>query len=91
VRSRQAADHPSTVQPIGANQSAPARGHNQPTEKEMNMEQFDWGSGIGMAIIMLAFITAVLWVFLPFAVYGIKKRIDKTNELLQAIGEGMPQ
>lgn len=55
------------------------------------MEQFDWGSGIGMAIIMLAFITAVLWVFLPFAVYGIKKRIDKTNELLQAIGEGMPQ
>ena len=55
------------------------------------MEQFDWTSGVGIALILLGFVTAVLWVFLPFAIYGIKTRMDRTNALLKAIGEGMPQ
>jgi cell division protein FtsL len=49
-------------------------------------------SGIGGILIIVAFVLAVEWVFLPFAIFGIKTRlesirdgIEKTNKLLDAL------
>ncbi len=45
--------------------------------------------GIGIFGILFLVVLAILWFFLPFAVFGIKERLDnqikeqkKTNELL---------
>lgn len=34
---------------------------------------------------LFAIVLAVLWTLLPFAVFGTKKKLDKTNELLEAL------
>lgn len=46
----------------------------------------------GMVLIGLLLLLALVWIFLPFAVFGIKERLDKlnriqteTNELLEII------
>lgn len=39
---------------------------------------------MGVALILFWIFVAILWVLLPFAVFGIKKRLDKTNELLES-------
>jgi hypothetical protein len=33
---------------------------------------------------------AILWTILPFAIFGIKKRLDMMIDILQAIGRRMP-
>ena len=50
--------------------------------------------GIGIFGILFLVVLAVLWFFLPFAVFGIKERLDnqikeqkKTNELLIILNE----
>lgn len=34
---------------------------------------------------LLALLLSVLWIALPFAVFGLKRRIDRSNELLREI------
>ena len=50
--------------------------------------------GFGVFLMVLALIVAVLWIFLPFAVFGIKDlaktliaRQERTNELLTKLIE----
>jgi len=50
------------------------------------------GGTIGFIIILFLFVHAVLWFFLPYAIFGakempgnIKAEIDSTNKLLQVI------
>lgn len=42
----------------------------------------DLPSFLILLLILLAFVIAVLWIVLPFAVFGIKSRLDETNRLL---------
>lgn len=35
-----------------------------------------WGSGVGLVILAFFFVMAVVWFFLPFAVFGIKAKLD---------------
>jgi hypothetical protein len=51
-------------------------------------------STFGGAFAVLLFFTLILWAFLPFSVFGIKKRLDRmtarqrrTNELLEYIAQ----
>ena len=41
--------------------------------------------GIYSAVVALCVLIAVLWIILPFAVFGIKSRLDRTNETLEEI------
>ena len=48
--------------------------------------------GIGEVLVVAAFVLAVEWVFLPFAIFGIKSRLERihssiarTNRLLDGI------
>ena len=36
--------------------------------------------GVGIVIILFIVILSILWFFLPFAVFGIKKRLDRMVE-----------
>mgnify|MGYP001382149673 CR=1 FL=1 len=52
------------------------------------MEQaLQTGSIAGIALIagILAIITMILWIFMPFVIMGIKKRVDESNDLLRQI------
>ncbi len=56
------------------------------------MEQNLFSGTLGMIILFIMLLAAVLWFFLPFAVFGIKPRIDElikinkeTNVLLESI------
>lgn len=40
-------------------------------------------SGLAVALMFLGFIVAILWIFLPFAVFSIKNKIDKAIDELQ--------
>ena len=42
---------------------------------------------LGYLIILFLLVLAVLWLLLPFAVFGIKSRLDKMNETLSRIEE----
>ena len=42
-------------------------------------------SGIGLIFTILGLIIAVLWSLLPFAVFGIKQRLDKIIEELEKL------
>jgi hypothetical protein len=55
------------------------------------------GGIIGIVLAILLVFAAILWIFLPFAVFGVKRRLDliivhqrKTNELLQALNAKLP-
>ena len=39
------------------------------------------GGGLMAALIIFAFIVGVLWFLMPFAVFGVKRRLDRSNEL----------
>jgi hypothetical protein len=41
--------------------------------------------GMYAALVVLGLLIAVLWIILPFAVFGIKSRLDRTNALLDDI------
>lgn len=41
--------------------------------------------GVLLILIVLALVILVLWIILPFAVFGLKSRLDTTNQLLEAI------
>jgi hypothetical protein len=50
------------------------------------------GGILGIVLAILLILAAILWMFLPFAVFGVKRRLDliiahqrKTNELLEAL------
>lgn len=45
----------------------------------------EYGLLIAFAFV-LAIITLVLWIFLPFAVFGIKERLDRIIRLLERHG-----
>lgn len=38
--------------------------------------------GLGGAAIAVMVLIGILWIVLPFAVFGIKSRLDETNRLL---------
>lgn len=40
---------------------------------------------LGILVIVFYLFMIVVWIILPFAVFGIKKRLDKANTLHQAI------
>src|SRR5262245_24682790 len=42
-------------------------------------------------IVVIALIIGVLWICLPFAVFGIKRRLDKQATLLRAILEELQE
>jgi F420-0:gamma-glutamyl ligase-like protein len=44
-------------------------------------------SSLGVVGFLFGFLMVVLWTLLPFAVFGIKDRLDKQIELLTAINE----
>lgn len=43
--------------------------------------------GLLVAALVLGTIITVLWIVLPFAVFGLKARQDRTNELLAELVE----
>lgn len=47
-----------------------------------NLESWDGGAIVYIIFVLIVTIIAVLWIILPFAVFGIKNRLDK---LLAAI------
>jgi len=51
------------------------------------MEAFINTFGIigGLFVFCFFLFLAILWIILPFAVFGIKSRLDKTNKLLENI------
>lgn len=48
---------------------------------------FEFMSSLGVVGFLFGFLMVVLWTLLPFAVFGIKDRLDKQIELLTAINE----
>jgi F420-0:gamma-glutamyl ligase-like protein len=48
---------------------------------------FEFMSSLGVIGFLFGFLMVVLWTLLPFAVFGIKDRLDKQIELLTAINE----
>ncbi|QMU61144.1 MAG: hypothetical protein GKR92_05290 [Gammaproteobacteria bacterium] len=44
------------------------------------MENF-MSPGTGLVIILLLVVWFLVWLFLPFAIFGIKRRLDTSNEL----------
>ena len=48
------------------------------------MEEF---TGLALIAVIFGFIIAVLWILLPFAVFGIKSSLEKQNKTLKAIEE----
>lgn len=46
------------------------------------------GQGLGPAMMILALVIAVLWIALPFAVFGIKKRLDAILVELKKMNRG---
>jgi len=49
------------------------------------MEDLVISGTIGFIIIILLIIMAILWFFLPFAIFGTKNRLDKTISLLKQV------
>lgn len=43
--------------------------------------------GLAMFWKIVVVVLIVVWMLLPFAVFGLKRRIDKTNDLLRWIGD----
>ena len=43
------------------------------------------GSGAVLFIMLFALLLGILWILLPFAIFGMKKRQAETNELLELI------
>lgn len=41
------------------------------------------GGELGVLAVLAGILLAVLWIALPFAVFGIKARMDRTNALLE--------
>jgi predicted PurR-regulated permease PerM len=48
------------------------------------MMDHTFGSGFGIVITIFVFVLAILWFLLPFAVFGIK---DKLNQLIESGNE----
>jgi F420-0:gamma-glutamyl ligase-like protein len=48
---------------------------------------FEFMSSLGFIGFLFGLLILVLWTLLPFAVFGIKDRLDKQIELLTAINE----
>ncbi len=48
---------------------------------------FEFMSSLGVIGFLFGLLILVLWTLLPFAVFGIKDRLDKQIELLTAINE----
>lgn len=48
---------------------------------------FEFISSLGVIGFLFGLLMLVLWTLLPFAVFGIKDRLDKQIELLTAINE----
>lgn len=44
-------------------------------------------SGISVALIVLGIIVAILWIFMPFAIFGIKAKLDDAIRELKSIRE----
>jgi ABC-type sulfate transport system permease component len=44
-------------------------------------------AGIATIAIILAIIVMVLWIFMPFVIMSMRKRMDETNRLLREINE----
>jgi hypothetical protein len=42
-------------------------------------------AGLMGPLALFAIVIGILWAILPFAVFGIKSRIDRGNELLESI------
>jgi len=51
----------------------------------MESNPFDSWGAFYTVFMLFAFVTAVLWFLLPFAVFGVKKRLDEANRLLTEI------
>jgi uncharacterized protein YoxC len=52
------------------------------------MEQaLDFNLIIGIAFGILGIVLIVLWITVPFAIFGIKQRLDETNRYLKTIVE----
>jgi hypothetical protein len=42
---------------------------------------------LGIILFLFGMVVAILWILMPFAVFGLKDRIDETNRLLRLISE----
>ncbi len=51
----------------------------------LHNEMFPGMSLLGIIFIIFSIIVGVLWIILPFAVFGIKSRLDKIINLLEEI------
>ncbi len=52
-------------------------------------EMFPGMSLLGIIFIIFSIIIGVLWIILPFAVFGIKSRLDKIINLLEEINRNL--
>ncbi len=44
-------------------------------------------SGFTVALVLLGIIVAILWIFMPFAIFGIKAKLDEAIHELRSIRE----
>lgn len=52
---------------------------------------FGFGATVWLVLFCFLFVLAVLWFFLPFAVFGSKPRLDKIIRELQTLNEAMKE
>lgn len=50
----------------------------------------DLGGALGLIIILFGFVIAILWILLPFAVFGIKSRLDQIAATHRIINQYLP-
>jgi hypothetical protein len=43
--------------------------------------------GASIILFLLGLVICILWILMPFAVFGLKARIDETNRLLRLIAD----
>ena len=46
---------------------------------------------LGFILFSFLFLLAILWFFLPFAIFGMKDRLDKIINLLKSLNEKLPE
>lgn len=49
----------------------------------------EFSSGLIVFLTLLAIVVGLLWLVLPFAIFGIKSRLDHTNRLLTEVRDAL--
>lgn len=42
-------------------------------------------SSVGLVLIILSIIVAAIWIFVPFAMFGTKRRLDRQTQVLESL------